>query len=200
MSLAAPPTAPPPAGQMHRFTVDEYHRMIQVGVLTEDDPVELLEGWIVSKMPHTPAHDLTIELIDEVLSPVLPSGWRVRIQSAITTDDSEPEPDLVIVRSGARNRTGRHPGPADIALLIEVSDSSLKRDRNEKARLYARARISPYWIVNLEGRQVEVLSEPFKTKLTAGYRQRQVYGIKEAVPLPLARRKGTTVRVRDLLG
>src|SRR4051812_40189587 len=92
---------PPPAGPLRRFTVDEYHRMIRTGILTEDDPVELLEGWIVLKMPHNPPHDATVDQSREVLQAALPAGWRVRVQSAITLSDSEPEPDLVVV-----------PGPA----------------------------------------------------------------------------------------
>src|SRR5579862_9140639 len=76
------------------FTVDEYHRMIDADVLDEGDAVELLEGWIVPKMPRNPPHDATIGLADDALRIRLPAGWHVRLQSAITTSDSEPEPDL----------------------------------------------------------------------------------------------------------
>src|SRR5215831_15286794 len=79
---------------VRRFTVGEYHRMIQAGILTEDDPVELLEGWIVPKMPHTPPHDRTIQMGNKRTGRRLPPGWDIRVQSAISTADSEPEPDL----------------------------------------------------------------------------------------------------------
>src|SRR2546423_11609672 len=128
MSVISTVPGNPPPFPVHRFTVDEYHRIIQAGVLTEDNPVELLEGWIVPKMPHNPPHDATIELVEESLQSKLPAGWRIRVQLAITTDDSEPEPDLAVVRGAARSRLTSHPGPQDIALLVEVSDSSLSHD------------------------------------------------------------------------
>src|SRR5436305_4096318 len=85
-----------PPAPVRRFTVDEYHRMIQTGILEEDDSVELLEGWIVLKMPRNPPHDVAIDLAREAIETRLPAGWRVRVQSAITTSDSEPEPDLAV--------------------------------------------------------------------------------------------------------
>jgi Uma2 family endonuclease len=115
MSVITPPPQlnPPPMSPypLRRFTVDEYHQLIQAGILTENDPVELLEGWIVPKMPHNPPHDGTIELVEEVLRNRLPTGWRIRIHSAITTADSEPEPDLAIVRGTARSYLNHHPDP-----------------------------------------------------------------------------------------
>src|SRR5713101_9262196 len=87
-----------PLAPVHRFSVDEYHRMIEAGVLTENQRVELLEGWIVSKMPHNPLHDSTIDLVVGEAETFLPKDWFIRVQSAITTDDSEPEPDVALVR------------------------------------------------------------------------------------------------------
>src|SRR5438552_2158980 len=83
---------------LYRFTVKQYQRMIEIGILTEDDRVELLEGCIVDKMPHNPPHDGTINRINRRLIPILPDGWLLRVQSAITLARSEPEPDLVIVQ------------------------------------------------------------------------------------------------------
>ena len=95
--VAAPgPPAPPPE-PVRRFTVDEYHRMIQLGILKEGDPVELLEGWIVAKMARNPPHDVVVGLVQAALSAVLPSTWICRGQSAVTTSDSEPEPDVAVV-------------------------------------------------------------------------------------------------------
>lgn len=181
-----------------RFTVDEYHHLIQTGVLTEDDPVELLEGRLVTKMPHNPPHDGTIQVTDEVIHRHLPTGWRIRIQSAITTTDSEPEPDLVIARGNARTYLTRHPGPQDIATLIEVADSSLARDRGDKSRLYARASIAIYWIINLGDLQVEVYTDPTGPDPTPTFRQRQDYGLDDAVPLVIGGQEVARIPVRDL--
>ncbi len=175
MAIGAPPWNPlqPPPFPVRRFTVDEYHRMIQVGLLTEDDRVELLEGWIVPKMPRNPPHDATVEIADETLRPHLPPGWSLRVQSAITLPDSEPEPDVAVVRGGARDYLSRHPGPADVGLLIEVSESSLNRDRDEKGRLFAQAGIPHYWIINwlISGsRSTPIRPAPPSTRPFAGVR------------------------------
>lgn len=148
-----------PTFPVRRFSVDEYHRMIETGVLTEDDRVELLEGWIVPNMVRRPRHDATIELIEAALRKCVPPGYRLRIQSAITTSDSEPEPDLALVQGKARDHIDRHPNPSEVALVIEVADTSLERDR-EKCRIYARAGVPQYWIVNLVDGQIEIYSEP----------------------------------------
>jgi Uma2 family endonuclease len=134
---------------IRRFSVAEYHRLIEIGILTEDENVELLEGWIVPKMPRNPPHDAGVETIRGVLSSRLPAGWSIRGQSAISTGDSEPEPDVAVVRGEPRTYRQRHPGPADIGLLIEIVDSSVNRNRGEKGLIYARAGILHYWIVNL---------------------------------------------------
>src|SRR5262245_51361037 len=134
--LTTPPaiTCLPPSWPMRRFSVDEYHRLIEIGLFTEDDRVELLDGWIVWKLPHEPLHDVVLELTDEQIRPHLPPDWRLRVRSAITLSESEPEPDLTIVSGAARLFLRRHPGPADIALVAEVSDASLSRDRVDKGQ------------------------------------------------------------------
>ena len=158
-----------PPFPVRKFTVDEYRRLGETGVLTEDDRVELLEGWIVPKMNHNPLHDGTIELVEDQLRRHLPGGWRLRIQSVITTEDSEPEPDLAVVRGPAGRYIQRHPGQTDIGLVVEVSDTSLSRDR-DKCRIYASAGIVAYWIVNLVDRRIEVYTEPADEDANPGYR------------------------------
>lgn len=182
-----------------RFTVDEYHRMIQTGILTEHDSVELLEGWIVPKMSRNPPHDVAIELAEEAIRSVLPAGWRLRIQSAITTPDSEPEPDLAVVRGPARNRLAGHPEPADIALVVEVGDTTITLDRQDKGRLYARAGIACYWIVNLADWRVEVYTDPTGPGANPSYRQRQDYGPNDAVPLIIDGKDVGPMAVRVML-
>src|SRR5579862_683488 len=132
--------APPPY-PIWRLSVNDYHRLIEFGILGEDDRVELLEGCIVPKMAHNPPHDGTIHIISKRLRKWLPEKWEIRIHSAITASESEPEPDLAIVRDQEREYLTRHPGPGDIGLVVEVAESSLAQDRNEKARVYARSEI-----------------------------------------------------------
>jgi len=126
------------------------------------------------------------------------TGWRLRVQSAITTSDSEPEPDFAIVPGPAERYLPHHPLPADIATLIEVADSSLARDR-EKKRIYGHAGIAIYWIINLPDALVEVYSEPTGADAAPGYRQRQDYKANDAVPLVIQGKEGGRIAVRDLL-
>lgn len=162
MSIASDLPFEPAPFPVRLFTVEEYHQLGELGILTNRDAVELLAGYIVPKMIHNPPHDAAVELADFVLRPMLTEGWRIRIQSAITTDDSEPEPDLVIVSGAIRDHLSRHPRPDEIGLLVEVADSSVQRDRL-KSELYASAGISTYWIVNLPESQLEVYSSPIKS-------------------------------------
>jgi Uma2 family endonuclease len=190
----------PPPVPVRRFTVEEYHLMGRVGVLTEDDRVELLEGWIVPKMMHNPRHDATIDQAQELIRQQLPAPWRIRIQSAITTLDSEPEPDLAVVLGPASRYVSRHPGPGDIALVIEVADASLSDDRTVKARLYARAKIPAYWIINLVDAQVEVYSEPSTDASSPSYQHKQLFRTKDEVPLTIDGKEIGRILVSDLLG
>jgi hypothetical protein len=156
------------------YSVDDYHQMIAGGVLTEDDPIELLEGWLVAKMPGTQPHDIALEMVVEALAGVPLAPWRVRVQSALTTVESEPEPDLAVC-TPLQQRQGRHPGPQDTALVIEVADTTLVRDRSLKQQVYARAAIPCYWIVNLVDRQVEVYTAPSGPTEAPAYLSRQDY-------------------------
>jgi len=181
-----------------RFSVDEYRRMGECGILTIEDRVELLEGWVVPKMMHNPAHDGTVAIVNEAILKHLPTGWHVRIQSAIATSDSQPEPDLAITRGRGRDFLERHPGPDDIALVIEVADTSLDRDR-DKRRLYARAGIREYWIVNLLERRIEVYSDPTGDDPEPAFRQRKDYDPASDVPLVIDPASVAQLAVRSLL-
>ncbi len=188
---------PVPPWPVHRFTVAQYHRMIAAGVLTEYDRVELLEGWIVDKMPQHPAHAGTISILLAKLQAKLPRGWIVRVQSPITLDDSEPEPDLAVVRGPEEKYLTVHPAPEDIAIVIEVADSTIEHDRSVKGRTHARARLPVYWIVNLVELKVEVYSQPRSGK-TPAYRQREAFGVEFGVPLVVAGREAAGIPVRHL--
>jgi Uma2 family endonuclease len=182
-----------------RFSVPEYHKLIEIGVLTEDDNLELLEGYLVHKMARNPLHDSALQLTHEKLTEALPLGWRLRIQSAITLPDSEPEPDIAVVRGTARDYVTRHPRPADIGLLVEVSDSTLAGDRADKGRIYARAGIICYWIINLLDRQVEVCTQPSGPVAAPAYGQQTTYHAGDAVPLVLDGATIACIPINDLL-
>jgi Putative restriction endonuclease len=174
-----------PPIEVKRWTLSEYHAMIDGGYLGEDDPVELLEGWIVPKMSRGRTHDDCIEEIHYLLLDLLPTGWRIRIQCAMTiaASESEPEPDLFIYTHAQRKR---HPVPSQTALVIEVADSSLARDRGTKQRIYARGMVPVYWIVNLPDRQIEVYTEPSGPTKKPKYGKRRFYRNGSSVPVVIA--------------
>jgi len=178
-----------------RFTIAEYHRLIELGMLTEDDNLELLDGYLVHKMARNPPHDAAIQKGTKKWLRLLPAGWDLRVQSAITLTTSEPEPDFAIVRGDEQAYLARHPLAADIGLVIEVSDSTLPGDREDKGRIYAGAGIPCYWIVNLKERQIEVYTSPG----AAGYGQRTDYREGDALDLLLDGTSALKVAVRDLL-
>jgi Uma2 family endonuclease len=182
-----------------RFSVARYQRMIETGILTPEDKVELLENWVVLKMPKNPPHDGTIDLVKAALPPCVPSGWLLRIQQTVVLPDSQPDPDFAVVRGNARCYLASHPAPADVGLLIEVADSSLLRDQRDKTRIYARAGIVWYWIVNLVDARVEVYGQPSGPTAVPAYGSLQLYQPGDAVPLILDGNPEATVAVSDLL-
>jgi len=142
-----------------RWTRREYGRLIDVGVLHEDDAIELLDGRLIVAEPQHAPHATAIDLAGEALRQAFGPGWRVRVQLPLALGpNSEPEPDLAVVRGNARDFLADHPATA--ALVVEVADASLRLDRMVKARIYARAGITDYWIVNLVDRVVEVHRDP----------------------------------------
>lgn len=182
----------------YRFTVEQYHGMIDAGILTENDRVELLDGWVIEKMTHNPPHDCAIQLIQREFAPRLPAEFLMRIQSAITIPArSEPEPDIAVVRGPIRRYAKSHPRPRDIGMLVEVAESTLIDDRL-KCQLYGRARIPIYWIVNLLDATLEVYTEPRPGRIP-GYRMRQDFMANDRAPLIIEGREVAWIRVRDLL-
>lgn len=172
-----------PPFPVRRFSVAEYDRMIASNVLGENDAVELLSGWVVPKMPRGPRHDASLDQLHEALRESLPAGWRVRVQSAITTADSEPEPDLAVVPGPASRYAERHPMAQELALVVEVSDSSAHHDRTVKSKIYAEAGIPCYWLVDLANRRVEVYSQPVRDGGEYRYQSHVDYDPGENVPL-----------------
>ena len=151
----------PAPEEVFRITVDRYDRMVESGLLGEDDPIELLNGVMVWKMPKKPKHSTVSRRCERMIERLIPPGWHVRKEEPVRIPDyDEPEPDIAVVRGDDDLYEDRHPGPGDVALIIEVAESSLLRDRGEKREIYARAGIPAYWIINLVDRQLESHSSP----------------------------------------
>jgi Uma2 family endonuclease len=190
MTTAVQPTTYGHDAAYPRFSVSRYQRMVETGILTAEDTVELLENYLVLKMPRNPPHDSTVQRMLRPLLTVLPAEWDLRIQSALTLADSQPEPDFAIVRGTAANYEQHHPSPAEVGLVIEVADTSLLRDQRDKARIYARAGIPAYWIVNLIDRRLECYTQPSGADVAPSYGTVQTYQSGDDLPLVL---EGTTV-------
>lgn len=184
---------------MARFSTTRYDRMIETGLLTPDDNVELLENYVVLKMSKNPAHDGTSLRIRKRLTRAIPPGWDIREQGTLALSDSRPEPDFAVVREVPDDYTSRHPTPDDAALVIEVANTSLLRDQRDKARIYARANVVCYWIVNLEDRRIEVHTQPSGPGESPTYATVQNYAAGDAVPLVLDGATVATIPVADLL-
>lgn len=187
-----------PKEPIWRLQVRQYHDMIDAGILTDDDPVELLEGWLVTKISKAPPHRIATQLTREALAQLAPPGWYVDDQEPITTTDSEPEPDVVIVRGDRRDYTERHPYADEVALVVEVADTTLQRDRINKKRLYARAGVAIYWIINLIDRQIEVYTRPLSNAEAPDYQERQDYLMEDTIPVMLDGHEAGRVEVRAL--
>lgn len=184
---------------VRKFTVEEYHRLIDAGVLKSGDPFELLDGWIVPKMTRNPPHILSLQKLGRLLERHMPPGWHLRRQEPITTTESEPEPDAAVVRGEFEDYATRHPFPGEVGLVAEVAESSLSEDRKVKGPIYARAGIVEYWIVNLVDEQIEVYTDPTGPDAAPRYRQPHIYGINDAVPLIIDGQTVAQLPVRDIL-
>lgn len=182
-----------------RFTVAEYHKLIAVGVLTENDNLELLDGYLVEKMSRNPPHDGTIQLVEDALRRLLGTGQCLRVQMAATLSMSEPEPDVAVARGDKRSYLTTHPRGKDILLVVEVSDSSLDSDRDDKIPIYARDGIPAYWIVNLIDRQVEVYEQPTGASPSPTYGSQRIFKPGDAIPVVLDGASAGSVPVVDLL-
>ena len=167
----------------HKLTVDDYHRMAEVGILGEDDRVELIDGELIDMAPAGSGHGSSVMRFTQAL--VLASVGRalVSVQNSVRLDQvSEPQPDFAILRPRADFYATALPGPADVLLLIEVADSSLQFDRTVKLPLYARAGIPEVWIVDL---QHGVLTA-HRVPVSEGYQEVTTHGRGDRLALALA--------------
>lgn len=196
-AIAPLPPAIPPL-PVRRFTVDEYHKMIETGILKSGDRFELIHGWIVRKMTINPPHTYSVNAVQDALRALQLPKAHVRGQQPVTTSDSEPEPDVVLAVGSKDDYKVRNPRPSEVLLLVEVADSSLHEDRTTKLELYAASKIAVYWIVNLVDRRIEVYTEPRGGKNPA-YKLQTNYGPDDTVPVVVAGKQIGRIPVKELL-
>jgi len=155
------------------FTVVEYYKMVETGILRPDERVELIEGRIVKMSPKGIRHAATNDRASDCFRKHLADRAIVRNQNPIhLSDASEPEPDIVLAVPQEKGYFDHHPTPPEVLLVLEIADTSLNTDRYTKSRLYATAGISQYCLINLQSREIEDYREPGPE----GYRSNQIYG------------------------
>ena len=200
----APSTAPAePDGRgwrPYRLSVRQYLRMIRAGIFPHDARVELIGGILVEQMTKGTPHDYTLDALCDELRQRLPAGQILREDKSLHLGrGSRPEPDVAVV-AGPRSRyKDRDPVAADVTLVVEVAGSTYGQDRGMKWRLYARARIPTYWIINLRKRQIEVFRNPVGRGPKAEYQAVEVYDESNIVPVVLAGVEVGRVAVADIL-
>jgi Uma2 family endonuclease len=152
--------------------------MVECGVLSEDDRVELLDGQVIPMTPIGSPHAGCVNRLNRMLARALGDRATIAVQNPAVLDDwSEPQPDVTVLKPRADGYAARHPGPADVLLLIEVADSSVERDRDVKIPLYAAAGVPEVWLVNLPAAHIHVHRDPS----TAGYLSLRIAGRGDAV-------------------
>lgn len=168
------------------FTIDEYHKLVDIGFFTENDRIELIRGEIVEMAPKRTPHSVCNSILWKRLYELIGRQAEIRVQEPITLpSNSEPEPDVIIARKKDDNYLAAHPTVEDIILVIEISDSTLKYDRETKLSLYAEAGINNYWIVNLVDRNLEVYTNPFSNSGDKfGYRNKSIILPNEEIDIP----------------
>lgn len=169
--LSTPPTLTLPLepNRLKRLTVQDYHRMSELGILDPDERTELIAGQIVLTASKGTSHVLTLRLLAIELETLLHHRpVFVSTQDPIRLDNySEPEPDLTIVRGTIQDYAEHHPRPNEVCLIVEVADSTLKQDCEIKDKLYAQAGIADYWVVDLKNRQLHIFRHPTPTGYTS---------------------------------
>ncbi|MEH2252177.1 Uma2 family endonuclease [Nostoc sp.] len=164
-----------------KFTVEQYHKMIESGILTEDDRVQLIRGEIIEMSPIGTKHAACVKCLNKLLSSKLRDRILIAIQDPVVLDNnSEPQPDVALLKPRDDFYATAHPQPQDIFLLIEVSDSTVMYDREEKIPLYAEANIIEVWLVDINEQIVEVYQQP----TAAGYQLMQKFTCGQTLSIP----------------
>ena len=184
----------------YRLTVRQFERMIDAGVFRDEDHVELLGGLLVDKMVKKDPHNFSVGELGEALREILKPDWMVREEKSVVLGRFwRPEPDIAVARGPGTRYRSSAPRRADLGLLAEVADASYPNDRGMKWRRYAAAGVAVYWILNLPQRQLEVYSVPSGRGKLAAYRDVQLFGPDDEVPVILEGRERGRIKIGDLL-
>jgi len=187
------------AASSKRVTLEEYRRGVAQNEFGPAGSVELLEGRVVAKARQSLRHEGALEKIREVLTKLVPGGWHLQVAQAIQTTDSLPEPDVSIVADALDSHTSRPTRSEEVALIVEAADASLALDRRLKGRVYARAGIANYWILNLIDGQVEVYSNPSGPVQMPGFHEHRVLRGDDKLSLVIGLDDLGMVRVADMI-
>ncbi len=169
-----------------KFTIEEYHKLIDLGFFPENQRIELIRGEILEMPPKRTIHSVCNSLLWKQIYELIGKQAEIRVQEPIILPlNSEPEPDLVIAQKKTDNYLSGHPHVEDIILIIEISDSTLKYDRETKLSLYAEARINYYWIINLVDNRLEAYTNPFSdSQGNFDYRNKSIFLPDEKINIP----------------
>jgi Uma2 family endonuclease len=172
--------------QVKRFTLEEYHKLTEIGFLKEDDHIQLINGELIEMAAKGTAHETCLRNLLRELPKLIGDRATLQSQAPISIPPkSEPEPDFAIIKNRDDNYFSSHPQGTDILLVIEVADSSIDYDQKVKIPLYAKAGISDYWIFNLLDNCLECYSEPYQNKQGEfGYSSKRIVLPNQVISLP----------------
>jgi len=181
--------------ERRHFSVSEYNRMAETGILSEDDRVELIEGEIIEMSPIGSRHAACVRRLDALFNRELQGAAQVSAQNPILIDDyTQPEPDVALLKPRSDYYSEAHPAASDVLLVVEVADTSVEYDRQVKAPLYARAGVGEMWLVNLQEDAVEVYTRPE----SGTYRERKQLTRGDSITLTAV--PGLTFTIEEILG
>ncbi len=184
------------AGQ--RVTLEEYRRRAALGQVGDSSGFELLEGVVVAKSPQSLRHESALEKLQDVLR-VVPEDWMIRVQQSLALGDSQPEPDIAVVKRVLDGYVSAPPLGRDVVLVVEAADATLLNDRRLKQRIYSRAGILNFWVLNLLDSQLEVFSNPSGPVPMPGYQEHRIYRIEDRISLLIGLDDLGVIRVGDLI-
>jgi Uma2 family endonuclease len=191
-----PTTSPEYFPGLYRISVAQFDQMIHDGTIGKNERVELIEGLLVTKMGKNPPHIFAAKLGFKLLARIVSPGWHVAKEDPVIVSEwGKPEPDLSVVRGAEKDYLVRAVTAADVALVVEVAESNLSADRSVMTKVYARAGIPVFWIINLVDRQIEVYTQPGDD----GYQARQDFASDDVVPVVIEGREVGQIAVSNII-
>jgi Uma2 family endonuclease len=197
---ASKPTIEPQEPNLYRLSVKHFLQMVEAGIVKEDEPVELLGGLIFEKSVKRARHNFGVGSLAEHLRDIVSPGWIVREEKSLDLDPfSRPEPDIVVARGSHDIYCHHDPTAKDLALIIEVADSSYMKDRGWKWNLYAAAKVPVYIILNIHDRHMELYRKPFGRGETARYRETEVFDESSFLPVVIEGKELGRIAIREVM-